>query len=130
MHFNQLTLLGHVTREPELRFLPNQTPVAEFGMAVNRKFKRSNGTEAEKVLFIDCRLFGEGAKVIHEYIGKGAALFVQGKLDYETWEDRETGAKRSKHLLTVETFQFVGSRPQRDGDEQQGQRQQQRGGRR
>jgi len=109
-NFNKVILLGNLTRDPQLRYLPSQMPVVEFGLAVNHKFKTANGEEREDVLFIDCTAFGKQAEVINQYCQKGKPLFVEGRLKLDTWDDKQTGQKRSKHKVTVENFQFIGTR--------------------
>jgi single-strand DNA-binding protein len=112
--FNQATLLGNVTRDPEQRFLPNQTAVTEFGIACNRKWKDATGAEREEVMFIDCTAFGKPAEILSQYVQKGHLLFVQGRIVLDQWEDKNGGGKRSKHKLVVENFQLM---PRRDGGE-------------
>lgn len=116
-NFNQITLVGNLTRDVQLKYLPNQTELAEWGMAVNRKFK-VNGEDREEVLFIDCKLFGKGAGVVNQYCQKGSQLLVSGRLAYETWEDKQ-GGKRYTHSVVVENFQLMGSR--RDDSSQEAQ---------
>lgn len=108
-NFNRIILCGNLTRDPSMKFLPNQTPLVEFGLAVNRKFK-VNGEDREEVLFIDCALFGKGAEVINQYCTKGGQLLVEGRLKLDTWEDKQGGGKRSKHSVIVENFQLMGQR--------------------
>lgn len=108
--FNQVMLMGNITRDPQLKQLPSQTVVAEFGLAVNRRYRTSDGEEREETCFVDCSAFGKQAEVLAEYAGKGKPLFVQGRLKYDTWEDKQNGAKRSKLSVVVENFQFVGGR--------------------
>ena len=108
--FNQVFLMGNVTRDPQLRQLPSQTVVAEFGLAVNRKFRSADGEEREEVCFVDCTAFGKQAEVISQYCQKGKPIFVQGRLRYDSWDDKQSGAKRSKLTVVVENFQFVGGR--------------------
>ena len=107
--FNQVLLMGNVTRDPQLKQLPSQTVVAEFGLACNRKFKGSDGEEREETTFVDCTVFGKQAEVISQYVEKGKPLFIQGRLKYDTWDDKN-GGKRSKLSVIVENFQFVGGR--------------------
>ena len=109
-NFNQVILLGNLTRDPQLKYLPNQTPVVEFGLAVSRKFKMQNGEEREEVCFVDCSAFGKQAEVINQYCQKGKSLLVEGRLKYDTWEDKQGGGKRSKHSVVVDNFQFLGGR--------------------
>jgi single-strand DNA-binding protein len=108
--FNRVLLLGNLTRDPQLKYLPSQTPVAEFGLACNRKFKTAQGEDREEVLFVDCSAFGRQAEVINQYCQKGRPLFVEGRLKLDTWEDKNGGGKRSKLTVVVENFQLLGSR--------------------
>jgi single-strand DNA-binding protein len=109
--FNQVILLGNLTRDPQLRYIPaSNTPVVDFGLACNRRFKSANGEDREEVTFVDCSAFGKQAEVINQYCQKGKALFVQGRLKLDQWEDKQGGGKRSKLSVVVEQFQFVGGR--------------------
>ncbi len=105
---NLVILIGNLTRDPQVKQLPSQTTVAEFGMACNRKFKGAGGEEREEVLFVDCVVFGKQADVIQKYCTKGKPLYVQGRLKYDSWEDKQGGGKRSKLSVVVENFQFLG----------------------
>jgi single-strand DNA-binding protein len=122
--FNKVILLGNLTRDPELRYLPNNNPVVEFGMACNRKFKDAQGQEREEVMFIDVSAFQKPAEIINQYCHKGDLLFVEGRLKLDTWEDKNGGGKRSKHRVVVDNFQLM---PKRDGSGDQGQGGQQGG---
>ncbi len=108
--FQQLTVLGRLTRDPALKFLPSQMAVCEFGVAVGRKWKGSDGEKKESTMFIDATCFGKGGELINQYCKKGNAIFLCGRLDFQTWEDRTTNQKRSKHVFVVENFQFIGGR--------------------
>jgi single-strand DNA-binding protein len=114
-NLNRVLLIGNLTRDPQLKYLPSQTPVAEFGMAVNRKFRTANGEDREEVTFVDITAFGKQAEVINQYCQKGKALFVEGRLKFDSWEDKQTGGKRSKLTVVVENFQFLGGRDQGSG---------------
>jgi single-strand DNA-binding protein len=107
---NRVTLIGNLTRDPQLKYLPSQTAVAEFGMAMNRKFKSATGEDREEVCFVDCSAFGKAAEIINQYCQKGKLLYVEGRLKFDTWEDKQGGGKRSKHTVVVENFQFLGGR--------------------
>ena len=109
-NFNKVILLGNLTRDPVLRYLPSQMAVVDFGMAVNNKYRTKSGEEREDVLFIDCSCFGKGAEIINQYCQKGKSLLIEGRLKYETWEDKQGGGKRHKHTILVDQFQFVGGR--------------------
>jgi single-strand DNA-binding protein len=105
---NKVVLIGHLTRDPQSKQLPSQTMVTEFGMAMNRKFKGAGGEEREEVCFVDCSVFGRAAEVIQKYCTKGKALYVEGRLKLDSWEDKQ-GGKRSKLSVVVENFQFIGT---------------------
>jgi single-strand DNA-binding protein len=109
-NFNKVILLGNLTRDPEMRYLPSQMAVVEFGLAVNHKYRTASGEDREEVLFIDCTVFGKQAEVVHKYCQKGRPLLVEGRLKYETWEDKQGGGKRSKHKVMVDGFQLLGGR--------------------
>lgn len=115
-NFNKVILLGNLTRDPQLRYLPNQTPVADFGVAVNRRWRGPNGEDREEVTFVDCTAWAKQAEVINQYVRKGSPIFIEGRLKYDTWEDKQGGGKRSRLTVVVENFQFIGSR----GDAPQG----------
>jgi single-strand DNA-binding protein len=106
--FNQVILLGNLTRDPQLKYLPNQTAVAEFGIACNRKFKSASGEDREDVTFVDCTAFAKQAELIQQYFTKGKPIFIQGRLKFDSWEDKQGGGKRSKHSVVVDNFQFLG----------------------
>ena len=109
-NFNKVILVGNLTRDPQLRYLPSQMAVVDFGLAVNHKYRTKNGEDREEVLFIDCSCFGKGAEIINQYCQKGKQLLVEGRLKYDTWEDKQGGGKRSKHSVSVDNFQLMGGR--------------------
>lgn len=105
-NFNKVLLLGNLTRDPQLSYLPSQTAVVEFGIAVNRRWTGQNGDQREETCFVDCRAFGRSAENLNKYCKKGDPLFVEGRLTYDTWTAQD-GSKRSKHRVTVQGFQFL-----------------------
>src|SRR4051812_5653924 len=107
---NRVILIGNLTRDPQTKQLPTQSLVAEFGLALNRKFKGSDGQEREEVCFVDCAAFGRQAEVIQKYCKKGKSLYVEGRLRYDSWEDKNGHGKRSKLSIVVENFQFLGNK--------------------
>ena len=107
-NFNKIFLMGNLTRDPQLTYLPSQMPVVDFGMAVNRKWTGKDGQQQESVCFVDCRAFGKLAENLNKYMTKGKPLFIEGRLDYDQWTAQD-GTKRSKHRVTVEGFQFLGT---------------------
>ena len=113
--FNKVLLMGNLTRDPQLKYLPSQTAVVEFGVACNRKFRTANGEEKEEVTFVDVTSFGKQAEVINQYFQKGKPIFIEGRLKFDSWEDKQGGGKRSKLTVVIENFQFVGGRDGGDG---------------
>ena len=121
--FNSLVFVGHCTKDIELRDV-GSTKLATWGMASNRKYKTSSGEQREEVCFIDCKCFGNAAGVLSQYVRKGDPLLVQGRVAYETWEAKDGSGKRSKHVIIVENFQFLGGKQQDRQDDAPPQRQQ------
>ena len=107
-NYNKVIMMGNLTRDPQLRYLPSKTPVVEFGIATNRKWTGSDGTQRDETCFIDCQAFGRMAENISKYCSKGRPLMIEGRLTLDQWETPD-GAKRSKHRITVESFTFVDS---------------------
>ena len=110
-NLNKVFLIGNLTRDPELRQLPSGSSLCSFGMAVSRTMTLVSGEKREEVCYVDVVAIGRQAEVIHQYTRKGSPLFVEGRLHYEQWEDRETGKKRSRLSVRVERSQFIGSPP-------------------
>lgn len=106
-NFNKVLLIGNLTRDPQLSYLPSQTAVVDFGLAVNRRWTGKDGEKREDTCFIDCRAFGRQAENINKYLSKGRPLLVEGRLTFDSWTTQD-GAKRSRHRVTVENFQFLG----------------------
>src|SRR6476469_3417380 len=94
--FNKVILMGNLTRDPELRYTPKGTAVAQIGLAVNRQWKSESGEQKEEVTFINVDAWGRQAEVIAQYLKKGAPLFMEGRLKLDTWEDKNTKQKVSK----------------------------------
>jgi single-strand DNA-binding protein len=117
--FNKVLLMGNLTRDPQLKHLPSQTAVVEFGVACNRKFKTANGEDKEEVTFVDVTSFGKQAEVINQYFQKGKPIFIEGRLKFDSWDDKNGGSKRSKLTVIIENFQFVGGRDGGGGDDDQ-----------
>jgi single-strand DNA-binding protein len=105
-NFNKVLLLGNLTRDPQLSYTPNQKAVVDFGLAVNRRWKGADGNQREETCFVDCRAFGRQAENINKYLTKGRAVFLEGRLTFNSWTAQD-GTKRSKHRVTVENFQFL-----------------------
>lgn len=108
--FNKVILVGNLTRDVEIRHIPSGQAVADIGIAVNEKWTAKDGTKKETVSFIDCTLWGRTAEVAGEYLSKGSSVLVEGKLVQDTWEDKESGQKRSKLKVNVDHMQFLSSK--------------------
>lgn len=107
--FNKVMLLGNLTRDVEIRHTSGNQAVANFGIAVNRRFKTQSGEQREEVTFVDCEAWGRTAEVMGQYLSKGRPVFIEGRLKLDEWEDKSGGGKRSKLKVVVESFQFVDS---------------------
>lgn len=107
-NFNKVILAGNLTRDPQVSMMPNNKPVCEFGMAINRKWRSESGEMREEVCFVDLIAYGRQAETLAQYMSKGKPLLVEGRLKYDQWEAKE-GGKRSKLRVVVDTFQFLGS---------------------
>jgi single-strand DNA-binding protein len=109
-NYNKVLLMGNLTRDPQLKYLPSQTAVAEFGLAINRRYKTQAGEDRDETTFVDCSAFGRTGEVINQYFTKGKPIFVEGRLKFDSWEDKNGGGKRSRLTVFVERFEFVGGR--------------------
>lgn len=107
--FNKVVLMGNLTRDPETRTTPSGQTVTNFSLAVNRTWRGADGQQQEAVSYIDCVAWGKPGEIIAQYLQKGRALLVSGRLDQRSWEDKESGGKRSKVEVIVEDFNFVDS---------------------
>ena len=107
--FNQVILLGNLTRDIELRHTPSNQTVANIGLAVNRTFQTKDGERREETTFVDCESWGRQAEVMAQYLSKGRPVLIQGRLKLDSWQDKD-GGNRSKLKVVVENFQFVGGR--------------------
>ena len=113
--FNKVILLGNLTRDPEVRYTPKGTAVAEIGVAVNRVYTTEGGEKREEATFVDVTLWGRTAEIAGEYLKKGRPVFIEGRLQLDTWDDKQSGQKRSKLRVVGEGMQLLGG-PQRGGE--------------
>lgn len=107
--FNKVILLGNLTRDPELRYTPNGSPVASFDLAMNRSLTAQNGERRDEVCYITIVVWGKQAETCAEYLAKGRQALVEGRLQQRSWETPE-GQRRSKHEVVADRVQFVGGR--------------------
>jgi single-strand DNA-binding protein len=108
--YNKVILIGNLTRDPELRVTPKGTAICQFGIAVNRTWKDESGQSREEVSFIDIEAWGKAGETITKFLLKGSSIMLDGRLKQDSWEDKQTGQKRSKLKVVVENFQFLGDR--------------------
>jgi single-strand DNA-binding protein len=109
-NFNKVILAGNLTRDPELHFTPKGTAIANLNLAINRRFGGEDGQTNEEVTFVEATAFGKTAELIAAHLKKGRPMLIEGRLNLNQWNDKATGAKRSKLSVVVETFQFMDSK--------------------
>lgn len=107
--FSKAIVAGNITRDPEMRTTPGGAQVCSFSIAVNRVFKGGDGNQQEQTSFIECVAWGKAAELICQYVHKGSALLVSGRLDQRSWEDKNSGQRRSRTEVVVEDFSFIGA---------------------
>jgi single-strand DNA-binding protein len=108
--FNKVILLGNLTRDPEIKYTPKGTAIANLGLAVNRVYSNDQGEKTEETTFIDVELWGRTAEIAQEYLRKGKPVLIEGRLKLDQWDDKATGQKRSKLRVVGETMQLLGGR--------------------
>lgn len=110
-NLNKVMLIGNVTRDPEVKFTPKGTAVAEVGLAINRVYTPEGGERREETTFVDITFWGRQAEIVGEYAKKGKPIYVEGRLQLDTWDDKQSGQKRSKLRVVGEGLQLLGGRP-------------------
>ncbi|MGI9243260.1 MAG: single-stranded DNA-binding protein [Verrucomicrobiales bacterium] len=113
---NKVMLIGNLTRDPEVRYTPKGSAVADIGLAINRYFTLENGEKREETTFVDVVLWGRQAELAQQYLSKGRPVFIEGRLQLDSWEDKNSGQKRSKLRVVGENMQFLGSPKDGGGD--------------
>jgi single-strand DNA-binding protein len=109
--FNKVILLGNLTRDPEVRYTPKGSAVCDLGIAINRSYTLDSGEKREEVTYVDVVLWARLAEIAGEYLKKGRPVFIEGRLQLDTWDDKQSGQKRSKLRVIGETMQLLGGRP-------------------
>jgi len=109
--FNKVILLGNLTRDPEVRYTPKGSAVCDLGIAINRQYTLDSGEKREEVTYVDVVLWSRLAEIAGEYLKKGRPVFIEGRLQLDTWDDKQTGQKRNKLRVIGETMQLLGGRP-------------------
>ncbi|MDC3379078.1 single-stranded DNA-binding protein, partial [Planctomycetota bacterium] len=104
-NLNKVFMIGRLTKDPELRFLPNGTPKAELRLATSREYKGRNGEKQKDVCYVDVVVWSRQAEIAKQYLAKGRQVFIEGRLDYQEWE--RDGQRRSKHEIVADRVQFL-----------------------
>jgi single-strand DNA-binding protein len=117
MSYNEVLLMGNLTRDPETKSLPGGGTVCNFGMATNRKWRTTDGEDREDVCFVDCAAFAGTGEVVQNHFAKGSLIFFRGRLRFDSWES--DGGKRSKLSVIVEHISFVYDGKRKDDRQQQ-----------
>jgi single-strand DNA-binding protein len=106
-NLNKVMLIGNLTRDPELRYTPKGTAVADISLAINRVWNNEQNQKQEETIFVDVTLWGRQAELAQQYLTKGRGAYIEGRLQMDTWDDKETGKKRSKLKVIGENLQFL-----------------------
>ena len=104
---NKVFLIGNLTRDPELRVTPKGTAICQFGLAVNRQYKDESGATRDETAFIDIEAWGKQAELVSKYLQKGSPAFIEGRLRFDSWEDKQSGQKRNKLKVVLDNVQFL-----------------------
>ncbi len=115
--YNKVLLMGNLTRDPEVRYTPKGNAVTDLGLAVNRAYTLDSGEKREEVTFVDITVWGRQAELAGQYLHKGRSVFIEGRLQLDSWEDKNTGEKRNKLRVVCENMRFIGSRGDSQGRE-------------
>src|SRR3954470_5252877 len=118
--FNKVILLGNLTRDPEIRYTPKGSAVCDLGLAVNRQYTLENGERREEVAYVDVVLWARLAEIAAEYLKKGRPVLIEGRLQLDSWDDKQSGQKRSKLCVVGEPLQLLGSRQGGGGADEEG----------
>ncbi|MFH1455132.1 MAG: single-stranded DNA-binding protein [bacterium] len=116
MYLNKAFLFGNLTRDPELKSLPSGIKVVSFGLATNRTWKDKNGVKQESVSFHNIVAFGKTAEIMAQYLKKGGSIFVEGRIETRSWDDKNDGTKKYRTEIIVDNFQFGPSAGGRSGE--------------
>ena len=108
-YLNKVFLIGNLTRDPELRVTPKGTAVCQFGLAVNRQYKDESGATRDETAFIDIEAWGKQGELCSKYLQKGSLAFIEGRLKFDSWEDKQSGQKRSKLKVVLDNVSGAGA---------------------
>lgn len=111
-NLNKVMLIGNVTRDAEVKYLPSGAAIAQIGLAVTHKYKTATGEQREETTFVDVEFFGKLAEIVGQYVKKGGPVYVEGRLKLDQWEDKQSGQKRSKMKVVADSMQLLGGKQQ------------------
>ena len=109
-NLNRVLLIGNLTRDPDVRYTPKGTAVADLSIAINRYIRSDDGNEKEEVTYVDVILWARLAEISGQFLKKGKPVFIEGRLHLDTWEDKQTGQKRSRLRVIGESIQLLAPR--------------------
>jgi single-strand DNA-binding protein len=109
-NLNKVMLIGNLTRDPEVKYTPKGSAIADIALAINRNYTTDQGEKREETTFVDVVLYGRLAEIAGEYLRKGRPAYIEGRLKLDTWDDKQTGQKRSKMRVVGESLQLLGGR--------------------
>ena len=109
-NLNRVLLIGNLTRDPEIRYTPQGVAVADISLAINRFSTNSEGEKKEEVTYVDVTLWNRVAEIAKDYLKKGKPVFIEGRLRLDTWDDKQTGQKRSRLRVVADGMQLLGSK--------------------
>lgn len=109
-NLNKVMLIGNLTRDPEIKYTPKGQAIAELAMAINRRYTTESGEKRDETTYVDVTLWGRLAEIAKDYLSKGRPVYIEGRLTLDTWDDKQTGQKRSKLRVTGDQMQLLGSR--------------------
>ena len=112
--YNKVIMIGNLTRDIELKYLPSGSAIAKSAIATSHKYKMQDGTQKEEVCFLDFTVFGKGGEILNQYVRKGSKVMLEGRLIFEQWQD-QNGQNRNRHTLRVEEFKFLDSKADSQG---------------
>ena len=110
-NLNKVQIIGNITRDPEVKYTPKGSAVTDLGLAINRFYTTETGEKREEVTFVDVTLWGRQAEIAAEYCKKGRSVYVEGRLQLDSWEDKTTGQKRNKLRVVGDSMQLLGPKP-------------------
>lgn len=124
LNLNNVVLAGHLTRDPELKQIGADRVVASTGLAINRRWKDAAGQQHEEATFVEVEAWGRTAELVGQYLKKGSPAYIEGRLKLDSWDDKDSGQKRTKMKVVADNVQFLGLRPSSSSDGGDGERSQ------